>query len=224
MKINSINKSDIVVDFIQKKIGNKEWKEEEKIPSESKLCQELSLSRVPIRAAIDKLVALEMLEKKNGGRTYVKKANVGSYFNSLTSFFMLNDINFEQIIEFRNIIEVSVVPIFIKNAEKHQLKELEDTYELMLKNQNNEKFYFYDYEFHKTIAKGTKNKIIEKIYEILFSLLDKHHSFLFEKLGPSGGIIDHKLILEALKNRDEELAVLYMKRHLKRTENDFKNK
>lgn len=94
----------------------------------------------------------------------------------------------------------------------------------MILNQNNEKFYFYDYEFHKIIARGTKNKIIEKIYEILFSLLDKYHSFLFEKLGPSGGINDHKLILEALKNKDEELAVLYMRRHLKRTENDFKNK
>ncbi|MGL4687435.1 MAG: FadR/GntR family transcriptional regulator, partial [Fusobacteriaceae bacterium] len=205
MKINITNKSDIVVDFIQNKIASKEWKEEEKIPSESKLCEELNLSRVPIRAAIDRLVALEMLEKKNGGRTYVKKASIASYFNSLNSFLMLDDVNFEQIMEFRSIIEVSAISIFIKNANNSELKELENTYNLMILNQENRNFYFYDYEFHKIIARGSKNKIIEKIYEILFSLLDKHHSFLFEKLGPSGGIKDHKLILEALKNRDQEL-------------------
>ncbi|MGL6065110.1 MAG: FCD domain-containing protein [Fusobacteriaceae bacterium] len=74
------------------------------------------------------------------------------------------------------------------------------------------------------IGIGWSIEDLSKSQIILFSLLDKHHNFLFEKLGPSGGIKDHKLILEALKNRDGELAALYMRRHLKRTENDLKNK
>ena len=38
-----------------------------------------------------------------------------------------------------------------------------------------------------------------------------------EYLGPSGGLAEHKKILEAIKEKDPEIAGLYMKRHIQVT-------
>ena len=53
------------------KIKQGEWKQGERIPSESQLCELYHVSRVTVRAAVEKLVEEGMLIKRHGKGTYV---------------------------------------------------------------------------------------------------------------------------------------------------------
>ncbi|WP_212904100.1 FCD domain-containing protein [Clostridium polyendosporum] len=54
-------------------------------------------------------------------------------------------------------------------------------------------------------------------------LLSYHQKSLYKSLGPLGGIREHKLILDALKNRNSELAAIFIRRHIERTIRDLKS-
>lgn len=62
-----------VKDEIKKYIKENNLKGDELIPSELKLSRHFKVSRVTIRAAIDKLVEENILYKKKGSGTYIKK-------------------------------------------------------------------------------------------------------------------------------------------------------
>ena len=91
----------------------------------------------------------------------------------------------------------------------------------MIKYQDDfEKFTEEDLNFHMKIVEGSNSPLIIKVNGILKNLLRAHQKLLYNNLGPSGGLSEHKLILEAIKNRDSQLAKLFAKRHIERTIRD----
>lgn len=62
--------SEKVYDFIIDKIRSKEWLPNTKIMTEKELCEELNVSRVAVRQASDKLVAIGLLKKCQGAGTF----------------------------------------------------------------------------------------------------------------------------------------------------------
>lgn len=209
-----LNKSDVVFNYIQKKISSGEWKAGDRIDSEVVIANNLKVSRVTVRAAIDRMIGLDILTKKNGGRTYVSFLEMGGNFNSLLNFITLDKTNLETILEFRMIIEVSAIKLFVKNCDEDDIIRLEEIYQEILENIDNKRYFDYDYKFHHIIARGTKNSILEKIYKIIFDYLSNSSEHIYETLGRKSRVEEHKLLLEALKNKDVELAEIYMKRHI----------
>lgn len=215
------NNSEKVFIYLKDKISNGKWKENERITPEIALATELEVSRNSVREAIEKMVGLGILEKMKGKGTFVKKRNCGLSFNEFLRDSIIVKSDYLEILEFRKGFEIRNVELFIENASDEDFKELEENYENMLKTkENGEKFSYYDAMFHDTVAKGTKNSIIIKISEILSNLMIQHQKSLNDILGYQKGIDEHKLILDAIKIRDKELAVLYCKRHLERTLKD----
>lgn len=216
--------SDIVFNIIQEKIFSGEWKPGEKITSEPKLSKELNVSRVSVREAIEKLAALNIISKRQGEGTFVNDLNPSVYLNSLIPMITLDKDNYLDILEFRLIIEPKAARMCAEKCSHIIIEEIEEIYEKMIKNQQNMiKFTEEDLNFHMKIAEGSGNSLVIKVNKILRNLLEYHQISLYEILGPSGGLKDHKLIVEAIRNRDSELADIYAVRHLQRTIKDLKN-
>ncbi|MGL1893992.1 MAG: FadR family transcriptional regulator [Spirochaetaceae bacterium] len=217
------NISNIAYEYIEKKILSNEWTSGMKISSENKMVTELGISRVSVREAIEKLVTLNVLTKKKGGGTFVNDLSPSMYLNGLLSMILIDSDNLLDILVFRKIIETESAELCAENCDQDLLTELEQCYENMKKFiDDKEKFYFNDFKFHYCIAKGTHNSMIIKINTILTDLLKHHQKELNLHLGSHSGIIDHEKILDAIKNRDPEMAGLFMKRHLTRTINEIK--
>ncbi|MGL5057854.1 MAG: FadR/GntR family transcriptional regulator [Fusobacteriaceae bacterium] len=70
--MNKEKASDKVFEYIEEKIVKGIWKEGDKIESENQLAKELNVSRVSVREAISKMVAMGILLKKKGGGSFVK--------------------------------------------------------------------------------------------------------------------------------------------------------
>ena len=64
-----------IAHYIRKNIRNGNWTVGEKIPSENQLCEELGVSRVSVRSALQQFIALGILESVHGKGTFVTETN-----------------------------------------------------------------------------------------------------------------------------------------------------
>ena len=216
--------SDIVFEKIEEKILSGEWNPGSKIMSEPQLAKELGVSRMSVREAIEKMAALDIVTKKQGEGTFVNNLTPSIYLNSLIPMITLDKDNYLDILEFRLIMEVESARMCAERCDAELVKELEEIYDAMVNNQEDfERFTVEDLNFHYKIAEGSGNPLISKVNTVLRSLLQYHQMSLYRNLGPTGGVKEHKIILEAIKNRDSELSAIYMRRHIERTIRDIKN-
>ena len=68
-----ISKYEYVKQNIQKKIADHEWKGNQVIPSENKLCEYYQVSRITIRRAMDELVHEGVLYRIKGKGCFVRE-------------------------------------------------------------------------------------------------------------------------------------------------------
>lgn len=226
------NHSDLVFNYIKKNIYTNKWKQGDQITPEIQLSKELNVGRNSVREAIQKFVGLNILKRTKGKGTFVcfsgKPTDIEEYINNSfndNQAFLSNKKNLLETLEFRLSFDVENVKKFLKNADIQDFQELEKCYQLMLEHQNNsEKFTFYDAKFHMTLANGTKNSVIIKIAKFLSDLMLMHQKTINKLLGPSGGIDEHKLILDCIKNKDWDLSIYYTKLHIQRIINEVEEK
>ncbi len=207
-----------VYNTIVEKIANKEWLPGMKISSENQLAQELSVSRMSVREAIGKLVAQGVLCKKKGEGTFVNHLTSSIQLNSLIPDILLEVSNVLEIHEFRLFFEVGSTQLCAGRCSPELIKKLQATYDTMCRvNCISREYAEADFEFHRLIGVGSGNSLITKTNEIMMNMLMAQQLKTNEYLGPSGGLAEHKKILEAIRNRDAEVAGLYMKRHIQVT-------
>lgn len=210
------NATDIVFNFIAQKIQSNEWKPGEKIWSELVLCKHLSVSRVAVRQAIEKLSAMSVLRKKQGSGTYVEDTDELSLLSY--PFFPQKKEDLIYMLEFRKGFDTNNVCLFIERASDEEFELLEDNYKNMMSCIDDvKKFHYYDYEFHNIIARGTKNPIIIQITNIFTEALENHQTTLYKNSGPNIASEYHANILKYIKERNVDLASIFTRVHIELT-------
>jgi len=207
------NATQMVYDAICDNIKKKKWLQGDKIWTEQELSKQLNVSRIAVRQAIDKLVAISVLRKVQGSGTYVEKHDAVSFFTSPVYSMSVEDLL--QLILFRMNFESGNVSFFVENAKDSDIAELEQNYKKMCAAQDDrEEFALCDFEFHQIIANGTLNSFIIQINNFMSDMLREHQHFLNRLIGPEIGIEYHGLILKYIKERDTEVSSLLMKKHI----------
>lgn len=218
MNMRKMNASEVVYRFIEEKIYNKEWTPGMKIASENQLTQDLSVSRMSVREAVEKLVALNVLTKKQGEGTFVNELSPSIYLNGLIPMIILNQDNLVDVLEFRLVIEPDSARLCAERCDEEVIHALEETHRIMCETNNTSvEFAEADYQFHMEIAKGTQNSLIMKVNSVLTDIWKFQQEEINRYLGPSRGVVEHRLILDAIRSRDGKLAELFMKRHVENT-------
>lgn len=165
---------------------------------EDLLAEEISMSRTPVREAINQLSAegfVNQIPRK------------GIFANEITREELFD------IIEIRVLLESYAAKVCSRTITEEQLKELEDVF-LKFKNalliKDKVKYGLYDGMFHKKIAEFTGNK---KLYYYICDIEDSvvfirrmDNYNLKHKLTEEESIRSHEDIFNAIKNRDEEAA------------------
>jgi GntR family transcriptional repressor for pyruvate dehydrogenase complex len=217
-QVKKINVQKEVLEQIKKHIVNGYWSPGTKIPSENQLSKKLGVSRISVRAAVQCLIALDILESKQGEGTYVKELNTTVYLNSLIPLFVLSKKDIIAMLDYREIMEVGIIELVSQNATREDIQELERILEKMiLEKSNYELFAEYDANFHLYLAKMSKNSVIIKINQVISAIFSLSMKNIVQVLGTSDGIYYHRKIIEALKERDQKLCKKIMSEHIKKT-------
>jgi len=219
-----ISASTLVVEYVKEKLLNGEWEPGAKISTESELMNIVGVGRQAVREAIGTLVSIGVLDKRQGSGTYVKGLSVNAALNQLLSGVYLNEYDTLAILGFRKIIEPACVRLFILNYSEENVEIIRKQLQTMKKyefDRNSNQFCIADGNFHDTIIKGAGNPVIKKTMSIFSSSLYEYQWKSFRTIGPQSGVGEHEAILEAIENKDCELASLLMLRHIERSEEDI---
>lgn len=203
-----LKKQDIKEQVFQQllsKIQSGEWKPGEKLPSENELTRAMGVSRITVREAIQKLVAINLVETHQGKGSFVKNVNSNSYLKSMTPMLMMDNDDVRAVLEYRKIMEIGIIDAVIERATDTDIKVLERLTAKMKQHCNHwniNKYKQYDIEFHMKMYEITQNPFIIKISNITKDILNSALSFTVTKKGAEEGVDFHTQIIECIKARD----------------------
>lgn len=208
--------SDKVYDFVLTNIKSRQWQPNDKIMTESELCQTLEVSRVAVREALERLSALGLLVKKQGAGTFVAQPTADSSSNSLLSMILIDEKEMLAVLEFRKHFECGNVRLFMEHHTPEDIRALEKNYDDMLAFRFSDpaKAGSLDREFHQLIAKGTHNILAIKTSHIIHEVMGSHQPLLFTKVDSTNAVENHLEIIKNIKRGSTEIAALFMMRHI----------
>lgn len=199
---------DEVYENLLNKIVNKEWKIGDRIPSENALCKEYGVSRVSVRAALQKLQAQNMVITRPGRGTFVLSNRTGENAISMTVGKMdLSKNEFRYVVELRKAIEFTAVELMVKYGHPEDFERLHDALEQMRDCGGDvEKYVKADYDFHWAIILGSHNPLFASVMNGLKDVLMRYFQ---EMAAVSNGnfsraIQNHTQIYESLISRNAE--------------------
>lgn len=182
--------------------------------SETELSTKYQVSRAVIREAINRLEACHLVERR---------ANVGARVVSLTPDGLI------QLYQVREALEGMAARLAAKNMSDEEIADLTallDSHFQTVKDGNSYYQEAGDLDFHYRIILGSKNQhLIEVLVNGIYHLIRMYRV----QLGMAGPRVttafdEHKHVVQAIANRDEELAEMLMRRHILYSKNNIERK
>lgn len=204
--------TELVVDFIKEKIKNGRLQVGDKLQTEAELCLMLGVGRSAVREAIKILQTIGVVNIVRGDGMYITNGDVNVSVEPLLYSFLLSNPDKQQIFELRMMIELGVVRSIIDNASEADLEDIHQqilTMQAMLKNQqvSVKRMTQADLDFHSALGRATHNPLVEKIYALVISLMEKTVETTHDRKENFLTVIDiHNDIYVALIQRDHGLA------------------
>ncbi len=200
--------SEELVTYLSNSIIQGELKQGSKV-SETELAQRYGVSRGPLREAIVTLEGLGLV---------TRAANIGARVVELNTEDMIHTFSV------RESLEGMAARLAVENISD---QELSDLYNLLDKHedyltQNNGEHYIQqdgNYDFHNRIIKASRNpKLITLLIDELYSLVRMYRQQTADsRPDPVQALKEHRSILDAIANKEADLAELLMRRHISRS-------
>ena len=197
-----MKKKEIIYKDIKEKLINGKFKANEVLKEEI-LAEKYKVSRTPVREALQLLV-------NEGFLTHRRK--IGYIVKPLTK----NEL--KEIVGIRSILESYAARITTENYDEKLIKKLEklvERTEKALKNNDIQKFYKYNCDFHYELYKSSGNKKLIEIIENLRENFQRYTRLLLNiENMPYESLKDHKMMINAMKERDPEKVEKMVKKHI----------
>ena len=182
--------------------------------SETELSTKYQVSRAVIREAINRLESCHLVERK---------ANVGARIVSLTPEGLI------QLYQVREALEGMAARLAAKNMSDEEIADLTTLLDNHFQTVKGGESYYQeagDLDFHYRIILGSKNQhLIEVLVNGIYHLI-RMYRVQFGMAGPrvTTAFDEHKHVVQAIANRDEELAEMLMRRHILYSKNNIERK
>ena len=193
-----------------------------RMPAERQLCEEFSVARTSVREAIQQLVSLGVVERKNS------RLHVVEYLGVVSAPSGGLEREIRELFETRRVIEIAMTSLAARNATDRQRVEigrLADQFEPGIELGD---FRKLDHMFHAAIAAACGNPLLAELYgRVLRALFESpaFASLLYTEVNRNRvneiiGISSeaHRNIAEAIRANDEERAALAAGDHLAEVE------
>lgn len=188
----------------------------DKLPSENELRQQFNVSRNTIRAALNRLRALGIVETQKGGGTHLCGFGTHVYLNAFVPSILSVSHDLLGLMMFRRGIEVSSARLAAMNATRQDLQKMEEYFEYLKRDTvSTNEFAESTSDFHVKIAIASKNELLVQILEnIKWIITAKMSDFLIYKPDVADSSYYHYMIFRCIKHRKPEEAAFMMDRHM----------
>lgn len=214
--------SDDVQDRLLEIIRGPDYAPGDPLPSERELMRAYSVGRPAIREAMQNLERMGLIEIRHGERPKVAEPSLSKTVEQLSDtmrhLLRHSSADLAHLKEARVVFETQMARIA---AEKRQSDDISNLVQIVDEQENAssdpEAFLDRDGAFHRAIAGISGNPIFSSLSEAMFGWLAHFHVDLVRKPGLEKLTIkEHRDIIEAIADRDEERAAKAMTDHLNR--------
>lgn len=198
-------KSENLTDYLVEAIVNGEIKSGSKI-SEPELARQFAVSRGPLREAIMRVEGLGLIERI---------PHVGARVITLSTESLI------ELYSVREALEGMAARLAAKYIDETEIAELQavlSKHSAHIDEVSGASYFHQqgDFDFHYKIIKASRNsKLVSLLCDELYHLLRMYrYQSPRSHSRPNEALAEHKHIFQAIKNRDEELAEILMRRHI----------
>lgn len=181
-------------------------KEGEKI-SDEEMAEKFSVSRTPVREALQLLETQKLVTLEKGRGTEVTKMetdNIEKWYLPMSALQRL------------------AAEMAVRNADKssiNRLRNINDKFSFLIKEREKPKEILdADHEFHNAILDIADNEYIKDFCEVLWIHIQRlEYRFFKESLSLEVSVEEHESLIQALELKDEFSVSMRMKEHWNRT-------
>ena len=213
--IQSLTRADEAFDCLQTAIVTGDLAPGEKI-GEVELCSRFNLTRGPLREALGRLESRGLL---------VRRPHAGVKVVSVSAAELL------ELYRIREVMEGLAARQAAERMPDEEIRDLLatlDSHEKMIEEAQGQAYYQAegDYDFHHRIATGSRNtKLAQMLLGDLYYMVRMYRYRLSTSAGrPHLALGEHRRIVEAIAQRDGELAEFLMKRHINAARQNIEKK
>jgi GntR family transcriptional regulator, transcriptional repressor for pyruvate dehydrogenase complex len=190
----------------------------ERGPSERELAERFRASRTQVREALSVLEALRLIERRPRSGIYLTPDSAS--IETLRLFaeigVPLSHDEVGQIVEVRRIQELEAVRLACRRHRPEDVAALRDClgdWEEAIAAGG--PIAELDRVFHRGLVKGTQNAVLLRLVDIFYQMTQRRREFFFQETDRrEQSLAEHRQILDAVVDRDEERAVALLDAHL----------
>ena len=215
--IKKIRLSEQVINAINQMIAENDFKPGDKFYSENQLTTRLKVSRSSIREAVRILEATGKVRVEHGRGIFISEPKEEP-FSDFWNWLRNNKQSIVEHFEVRLMIDPKAAAYAAQKADSQDIAGLEQVCSDFLansKSRNIAGLVKCDEEFHRLLAKATKNRTLYLLMKAMTeSLFEGWISTLHIPGRKEKTVDEHKAVLEAVKDGDPEMAEKAMTVHL----------
>jgi DNA-binding FadR family transcriptional regulator len=182
----------------------------DRLPSENELASSLGVSRNPIREAIKGLEALGLVEVRVGLGVFVKAASLDDILTNFAYSLLFDGQSVVELYEIRQRLELSYACEAVRQITDERLDEIQQHLDEMARlYQQGQDTIMPDLALHRALFGGVANTTLLKLFDIFATIYSNtRHLFQAEpRVDVADNLEKHRALLEAVRQRDEELVV-----------------
>lgn len=208
--------SKLVVAYVRQLIESGELSAGDKLPPERELADLIGVSRPSVRAGLQSLATVGVVEARRGAGTFVADGPPLLDVNPLSLFSALHGIPQSELFEARRVIEIDLAGLAAERARGEELAAIaEEVMEMLSSLDDVHRFLIHDIRFHRAIAAAARNPLLAAVMEMVADLFYDQRKRTVDRWREAPRAAEqHRRIYQAIRAGDVQRARQEMDRHL----------
>lgn len=196
------------------------WRAGEKLPTERALSETYQIGRAAVRQILAEAKERGLITQTVGSGTYVSK-EAGALLAATPTEAPGMHTSPAELMEARMVIEPMIAQLVVRNGTSADFLRMEECCTRAEQADSMEQFEVWDGALHQAIADATHNTFIQEVFHLMNKVREQGDwgSLKMKSLTPQRREVyeqEHRALVNALKDRDEERGRLLMMEHLVR--------
>jgi len=206
--------TDKVISKVKELINSGVLKPGDKLPAERKMALDFGFGRTQVREALHKLEFYGIIKTLPQSGSVINGLDINTLDGLISDVLNLQSYDFFSLVETRILLEEKAIRLCAERSNEKDLKKLEKAHANYISFFDTPERVSYDFAFHRAIAEASHNPVIKAMLMIVIpDILDVYQRDRI--CAPSSEVTnEHLEMLNAIKNKDGELASRLMTQHL----------
>lgn len=220
MKKEGLKKSqqqDTVIRYLKQMLYEGKLEPGDRLPAERKLSEQLSVSRLHVRQALQKLESYGIVKTFPQSGSVIAEMKVQSLEKMITDILQIDQYDFHSLVEVRGLLETEAIRLCALNRDEEDLEAIRTTLIQCEKTFDDpESRVDIDFQYHRAIALGSHNPVLASMLLIITPDILKYYRRYNTCANPQETVLkEHREMFRCIEECDADGAAEVLSRHLR---------